>query len=142
MKKSFTINDLPKVDRPREKMIRLGANKLKDKELLVALLGRGISGESVAVTAERLWGRFRNIKRIANASIKELVGIRGIGTAKATQIRAAFELGKRVNGNKTDRNPEPFVKWAGGKNQLLDQYSAFFPPKFNKYFELQIKTRE
>ena len=133
MRKSFTIHDLPKDERPRERMLKSGAHNLTDKELLVTLLGRGIGGESVMVTAQRLWGRFRNIKRIANASIEELAQVRGIGPAKATQIKAAFELGRRLNGN--HKPPEPFIKWAGGKSQLLDQYSAFFPPKYNKYLE-------
>ena len=84
MSKSFTIHYLPKEERPREKMIKAGAHKLSDRELLVTLLGRGIGGESVVVTAERLWGRFRNLKRIANASIDELVEVKGIGPAKAT----------------------------------------------------------
>lgn len=133
MTKSFTIHDLPKEERPREKALKSGAHSLTDKELLVVLLGRGIVGESVMVTAQRLWGRFRNIKRIANASIDELTDVKGIGPAKATQIKAAFELGKRVNGN--HKPPEPFIKWAGGKSQMIDQYSAFFPPKYNKYLE-------
>lgn len=133
MKHSFTINDLPKEERPREKMIKSGSHSLSDKELLVTLLGRGISGESIMVTAQRLWGRFRNVKRIANASIEELTQVKGIGPAKATQIKAAFELGRRLNGN--HKPPEPFIKWAGGKNQMLDQYSGFFPLKYNKYIE-------
>lgn len=135
MAKSFTIHDLPKEERPREKMITLGARNLTDRELLVTLLGRGGRGESVVVTAERLLGRFRNLDRIAAAPIKELTEIRGIGDAKATQIKAAAELANRINGGY--KSPEPFVKWAGGKNQLLDQYSVFFPPryKYNKYLE-------
>lgn len=135
MKNSFTINDLPKEERPREKMITLGARNLTDRELLVTLLGRGGSGESVVITTERLFGRFRNLGRIATVPIKELTEIRGIGQAKATQIKAAAELANRINnGNKP---PEPFVKWVGGKNQLLDQYSALFPPryKYKRYLE-------
>jgi len=80
MRKSFTIHDLPKDERPRERMLKSGAHNLTDKELLVTLLGRGINGESVMITAQRLWGRFRNIKRIANASIEELTQVKGIAT--------------------------------------------------------------
>ena len=123
MRKSFTIHDLPKDERPRERMLKSGAHNLTDKELLVTLLGRGIGGESVMVTAQRLWGRFRNIKRIADASIEELAQVRGIGPAKATQIKAAFELGRRLSGN--HKPPEPFIKWAGGKSQLLDNTRHF-----------------
>lgn len=133
MNKSFTISDLPKEERPRERLVKFGEKALSVQELLQLILGRGIAGESVMVTSQRLWGRFHNIKRIANASIKELTQIKGIGPAKATQIRAVFELGKRLNSN--HKPPEPFIKWAGGKNQMLDQYSSFFPTKYNKYIE-------
>jgi len=116
-------------------MITLGARNLTDRELLITLLGRGVRGESVVVTAERLFGRFRNLSRIAAAPIKDLSEIRGIGNAKATQIKAAAELANRIN--RDYKSPEPFVKWAGGKSQLIDQYSAFFPPryKYERYFE-------
>jgi DNA adenine methylase len=135
MRKSFTIHDLPKEERPREKMIALGARNLTDRELLVTLLGRGGRGESVVVTVERLLGRFRNLNKIATTPIKELTEIKGIGQAKATQIKAAAEIANRINGG--HKPAEPFLKWAGGKNQLIYQYSksAFFPPKFNKYLE-------
>jgi DNA adenine methylase len=135
MGKNFTINKLAKEDRPREKIIRDGATKLSDKELLVVILGRGISGESVVVTAERLWAKFRSLKRISEASVKELSLIRGIGPAKAAQIKAVFELGKRLQLDQ--RFPEPFIKWAGGKGQLLNQYAGFFPhtSTYNNYIE-------
>ena len=78
MPKSVTIHHLPKEERPREKMITLGARNLTDRELLITLLGRGGRGESVVVTAERLLGRFRNLNRIATVPIKELTEIKGI----------------------------------------------------------------
>lgn len=78
MGKSFTIHDLPKEERPREKMMALGARNLTDRELLVTLLGRGSSGESVVITTERLFGRFRNLNRIATVPIKELTEIKGV----------------------------------------------------------------
>lgn len=93
--KSFTIHDLPKAERPRERLQRFGAETLSAQELLALILGRGIRGESVMVTAQRLLSRFGNIKEISNASIEELSSIKGIGIAKAAQIKACFELGKR-----------------------------------------------
>lgn len=59
------------------------------------ILGRGIAGESVMVTAQRLLTTFGNIKAIAGASLEQLIQVRGIGSAKAAQIKACFELGKR-----------------------------------------------
>lgn len=99
MKNSFTIHDLPLSERPRERLFKLGIEALSTQEILALILGRGIKGESVMVTAQKLITRFGNIKNISDASIAELSQINGIGPAKAAQIKAAFELGKRSQGN-------------------------------------------
>jgi len=96
VKKSFTIRDLPFPERPRERLLKLGAEALSSQEILALILGRGIKNESVMVTAQRLLSQFGNIKGIGNASIAELSEIKGIGIAKATQIKAAFELSQRL----------------------------------------------
>lgn len=96
MKKSFTINDLPKEERPRERLIKFGEQALSAQELLQLILGRGIAGESVAVTAQKLLAQFGSLQKLAEASIEELSSIKGIGLAKASQIKAAFEIGRRL----------------------------------------------
>ncbi|MFC1908830.1 DNA repair protein RadC [Chloroflexota bacterium] len=93
---SMTIHDLPIADRPRERLQRLGVEALSAQEVLALILGRGISGESVMVTAQRLLSQFGDLKGIAGASLEELSQIRGIGLAKAAQIMASFELTNRV----------------------------------------------
>lgn len=95
MKKSFTIHDLPKAERPRERLQKFGPEALSAQELLSLVLGRGIPGESVTVTSQRLLSAFGNIKAISEASLEELAKVKGIGLAKASQIKAAFELAKR-----------------------------------------------
>jgi DNA repair protein RadC len=94
-KKNFTVRDLPCEERPRERLQRLGAENLNAQELLAVILGRGISHESVLVTGQRLLDRFKTTRGIAEASIEQLREVRGIGLAKACQIKAAFELANR-----------------------------------------------
>jgi len=95
----FTINDLPKSERPRERLQRHGAEALSSQELIALILGRGIKGESVLVTAQRLLSAFGNIENISRASIEELSAIKGVGLAKAAQLKASFELAKRKKDN-------------------------------------------
>lgn len=72
-----------------------GAEALSSQEILALILGRGVRGESVMVTAQRLLSAFGNVKNISQASLEELSAIKGMGTAKASQLKAAFELGRR-----------------------------------------------
>ncbi len=109
MKKSFTIHDLPISERPRERLQKFGVEALSAQEILSLILGRGIAGESVMVTAQRLLSQFGNLRGIASASIEELSGVKGIGIAKASQIKAAFELANRLEGY-SEAGEKPLVR--------------------------------
>jgi len=109
VEKSFTIHDLPASERPRERLQKLGVAALSAQEILALILGRGIAGESVMVTAQRLLSQFGNLKGIANASVEELSQVKGIGLAKASQIKAAFELANRLE-NYAEAEDKPLVK--------------------------------
>ncbi|MCK5476162.1 MAG: DNA repair protein RadC [Candidatus Pacebacteria bacterium] len=130
MSKSFTIHDLPKEERPRERLVELGEQALSVQELLQIILGRGSAGESVAVTAQKLLSQFRSLEKLSEASIEELSSIKGIGPAKATQIKAVFEIGRRLSTqipsykSKELNNPEKVHKLI--KNKLKNYHKEHF----------------
>lgn len=97
MTKFFTLHDLPKDERPRERLLKFGEHALSAQELLQLILGRGVAGESVAVTAQKLLSHFGSLQKLSEASIEELSSIKGIGLAKAAQIKAAVEMGRRLS---------------------------------------------
>lgn len=91
-----SIKDWPPDERPRERLLKNGPEGLSDGELLAILLRTGESGKTAIELARELLDRFRSLEGLSNASIKELLETKGMGTAKIAQLRAAFELGRRL----------------------------------------------
>jgi DNA repair protein RadC len=118
LKNSFTVHDLPLSERPRERLSKLGSEALSSQEILALILGRGTKGESVIITAQKLLTKFGNLKNLASASIEELTQIKGIGPAKAAQIKATFELVKRLEDSPNEasklivKSPDDVIKTA------------------------------
>jgi DNA repair protein RadC len=76
---SFTVRDLPRQERPRERLQKFGPEALSAQELLALVIGRGISKKSVMSIAQELLAKFGNIKAIGQATIEELSPIKRIG---------------------------------------------------------------
>ena len=91
------IKDLPKIERPREKLVAKGAENLKDSELLAILLRTGKTGKNVIEIASQILTKYSK-KRLLQMTYEDLVKIGGIDSAKATTLLAAFELAKREIG--------------------------------------------
>jgi len=92
----LVIRDLPANERPRERMEQFGPEALSTAELLAIVLRVGSRGESAVRMAERLLSQFGGLAGIARARVPQLAALPGMGLAKACQVKAAFELGKRL----------------------------------------------
>jgi len=92
----LVIRDLPASERPRERLEQYGPESLSTAELLAIVLRVGSRGESAVRLAERLLSEFGGLAGIARARIPQLSALPGVGLAKAAQLQAAFELGKRL----------------------------------------------
>jgi len=89
------IKNLPTQERPREKLARYGPDRLKDSELLAILLGSGLKGTNVLELSSKILNKWKG-KDLGSATIDELMQINGIGSAKASEIVACLELGRRL----------------------------------------------
>ncbi|MCC6453962.1 MAG: DNA repair protein RadC [Caldilineaceae bacterium] len=119
------IRDLPMDLRPRERMVYAGPSALNDAELLAIILRVGGRGENVIRMAERLLATFGSVAGLAQASLDELAAQHGMGQAKATQIKAALELGKRLaatpSGRAQVRSPADVANLLMVEMGLLEQ---------------------
>ena len=94
--RAYLLRELPADERPRERMQRHGPSALSHAELLAILLRTGTRNESAIRLAERILNDCGGLKRFAEHGWDELTHIRGIGPAKALQLQASIELGRRV----------------------------------------------
>ena len=94
---SVLIKDIPLNERPRERLINKGVEYLNNEELLAILLKTGTKNYSVKVLASNILKQLDDINSLKNINLESLIKIKGIGKAKACEILAAIELGKRLN---------------------------------------------
>ena len=106
MNDKLTINQWAEEDRPREKMLRLGATALSDAELLAILVGSGSLDEDAVTLMKRILADcHNNLNTLGKKTIHELMSYKGIGEAKAITILAACELGKRRQAESPEERP-------------------------------------
>ncbi|NJD60778.1 MAG: hypothetical protein C3F13_12345 [Anaerolineales bacterium] len=102
---AYTIKDMSEEERPRERLAKLGPQSLTTAELLAILLRVGMAGETAVQVGQRLLQTFGGISGIHRASFAELSGQKGVKLAKAAQIKAAIELGRRLVLEAPDERP-------------------------------------
>jgi DNA repair protein RadC len=121
-----TIRDLPVSERPRERLRERGAAALSSAELLAIILRTGTPSDNVLALASRALARFGGLAGLAKASFGELCGERGVGEAKAAQVKAALELGRRLLSTQpqeraTVQSPQDVANLVMAEMDLLDQ---------------------
>ena len=99
------IRDMPGADRPRERLRDSGAAALGNAELLAILLRTGTASENALALAARAIAEFGGLEGLARARFDDLCGLHGLGQAKASQLLAALELGKRVTMSRGSARP-------------------------------------
>ena len=123
---TMMIRDFPQDERPRERFINHGPQSLSNHELIAILLRTGTKDESVLQLSNRLLTHFEGLRMLKGATLEEMTEIKGIGAAKAIQILAAVEIGRRIaNLNYTDRyvirSPEDGAKYVMNDMRFLTQ---------------------
>jgi len=99
---TYRIADLQESERPRERLERLGAHTLSDQELIAILIRVGKRGQSAIDLGNHLLNEFGGLSGLQRASFADICAVKGIGAAKAAQIKAAIELGSRLSKKVTD----------------------------------------
>lgn len=123
---STMIRDMPEGERPRERLRDLGPSFLNNPELIAILLRTGLEGQSVLSLSTHLLSHFGGLAGLARVTYGELCSVKGISEAKACQLLAAFELGRRVVSlHPEDRavihSPQDVFNLLGAEMAMLDQ---------------------
>jgi len=141
MKMKRTIKDLPKVERPREKLMQYGPERLSNSELLAILLRSGKKGENVVDFSSKILRKF-GTKELPNLTFDDLRNYPGLGPAKACEIIACFELGKRVlKDKKAQIYLEPKEVWKELKdirNYKKEHFVIFYLDSRNQEIKREI----
>ena len=102
----FSVKDLPKSERPRERLLHIGSSSLSVTELLSIIIGKGYVGEPVNLLSQKLLFRFGDVNKLGSLSAQEFLDVKGIGIAKACQLVACFELARRISGGSSIKSKE------------------------------------
>jgi DNA repair protein RadC len=99
----------PDMDRPREKLFRLGEHNLSNSELLAILLRSGSKGQNAIDVARRILQKFKTFRNMSHTDLSHWKGFKGLGLAKIAQIKAAIEIGRRFREEKI-KETRPKIK--------------------------------
>ncbi len=120
------MKELPQTERPRERLLTVGASQLSNRELLAILIKCGTQELSVLGLADRILVEFSSLRELSGATWEELTTVRGIGKAKAAELLAALELGRRAADSSFEvrdaiSKPEDAARLVMSEMRLLDR---------------------
>ncbi|MBA2654508.1 MAG: DNA repair protein RadC [Gammaproteobacteria bacterium] len=118
------ITDWPLLERPREKLLRMGASTLSKAELIAIFLQTGAKGKTAIDLARELLREFHTLTNLLTASEHQFGAIRGLGKAKFSMLQAALELGRRYFEEEIQDN-KPLTCAAEAKNYLIAKMSGY-----------------
>lgn len=102
----LTLKQIPPDERPRERLLAKGPEALTDAELLAIIIRDGTPRESALDLARRILRMFNSLRELKDASVTDLCGVKGIGPARAAQIKAALALASRIGGSPLRRGSQ------------------------------------
>lgn len=132
-----TIKDLPETERPRERLLAAGEEGLSDVELLAIILRAGSQEATALDLAGRLLSTFGSFRRLADCAVGELTRVRGIGPAKAAQVKAALAIARRYAG---ERMP-PGTSVTGSERLFQYMREKFSGLKKEHFYTLMLDTK-
>lgn len=94
---SYSIQNLPSEERPREKLLQQGGEALSSTELIAVIIGSGTKAKPVMQLAQEVIMHFGSLQKLADATVEEICQIKGIGKAKGMQLKAACTLGLKLS---------------------------------------------
>jgi len=122
------MHELPPAERPRERLLNQGANSLKTSELIAILLRTGTTGRPVLDLAEFLLAHFGSLEALSRAPVGELMRVKGVGQAKAIELKAAFALAARLARSEAEsraiEDAADVAQLLGEEMRLLDHESV------------------
>ena len=127
---SIKMKDIPVKERPRERLIKEGVEKLSNEELLSILIGNGTKGVSAKDLSLKVLDKIKSIGNANLLNYRSLLEIKGLGMAKACSLLAAFELGKRVNIENNSLNSEVI----NNSSAVFNYFKNIFLNKKQEYF--------
>lgn len=103
--KHIVTKELPVSIRPRERLAAVGAGRLSSSELIAIIIGTGKRGMTSLQMAEKIMGTFDGVGKLGAGDFNDIAAVEGMGPAKAAQLLAAIELGKRAGSEKSTSKP-------------------------------------